>query len=122
LVSKLRPVCLYSNIAGNIALDYLVYFLKILFIKCTSLEQYYQLYCPSKSLCKPGLTLTKRGVTQMKFFWKIKKKSAIAYTLLQHKTMSIYYSVFFLCPKEKKIESFLLRVKFGLWKQSNDIR
>jgi hypothetical protein len=23
--------------------------------KCTSLQQYCQLYCPSKSLCKPGL-------------------------------------------------------------------
>jgi hypothetical protein len=49
-----RLVCIYGNVACNIAIDYFVYFL-ILIFKCTSLEQYCQLYFPSKSLCKPSL-------------------------------------------------------------------
>jgi hypothetical protein len=48
----IKPILHKHHVAGNIALDYFVYFLqqKNQFCTSASLEQYCQLYCPSESL------------------------------------------------------------------------
>jgi hypothetical protein len=56
--SFLRPVCKSANVAGNIAQTIsFIFYEKNEFFYCAILEQYCELHCLSKSLCKLGFRM-----------------------------------------------------------------